>query len=197
MTPRDFVTGDGVNLSRDSNFRRVDTANGAINAPNFLASAFPMYIPNQVNIDGTADLNTEIDLYRVNGSIDPNLRYGPLSEYLTTVKTDANGKFGASLNNLKVGDTISAIATDPQYGTSEPAFNARIVNPNLSVPTITNIQSPIPACTTPPQIVQVPRPSHHHPLQSRYPFHVKSTLPLIATPSAQRVPKFLIGLRWY
>jgi outer membrane protein OmpA-like peptidoglycan-associated protein len=158
VTQRDFVTGDGVNLARDSNFRRVDTANGAINAPNFLASAFPMYMPNQVNIDGTADLDTEIDLYRVNGAIDPNLRYGPLSEYLTTVKTDANGKFGASLNNLKVGDTITAIATDPQYGTSEPAFNARIVNPNLSAPTNTNTPSPTPACTTPPPITQIPPP---------------------------------------
>jgi outer membrane protein OmpA-like peptidoglycan-associated protein len=155
---RDFMTGDGVNLPRDSNFRRVDTANGAINAPKFLANAFPMFTPNLVNIDGTADPDTEIDIYRVTGKINPNLPYGALSEYLTTIKTDADGKFGASLPELKVGDVISAIATDPQYGTSEPAFNAQIVNPDLSVPAIANTSSTIPACITPPQVVQVPPP---------------------------------------
>jgi outer membrane protein OmpA-like peptidoglycan-associated protein len=154
---RDFVTGDGVNLQRDSHFRRVDTANGAINAPTFLATAFPMF-SDKVNIDGTADPDTEIDLYRVTGAIAPNLPYGSLSEYLTTVKTDANGKFAASLNNLQVGDTISAIATDPQYGTSEPALNARIVNPDLSVPAPAKAPPTTPACTTPPQIVQTPPP---------------------------------------
>ncbi|MCX5935816.1 MAG: OmpA family protein [Pseudanabaena sp. LacPavin_0818_WC45_MAG_42_6] len=153
---RDFVTGDGINRPRDSHFRRVDTANGAINAPTFLAATFPMFSPNQVNIDGTADPDTEVDIYRVTGKADPNLPYGSLSEYLTTVKTNANGKFSTSLNNLQVGDTISAIATDPQYGTSEPAFNARIVNPDLSVPAPTDEQATIPACTTPPQIVQIP-----------------------------------------
>lgn len=158
VSDRDFRTGDGINLPRDSHFRRVDTANGAINAPKFLANAFPMFSSSQVNIDGNADPDTEIDLYRVTGKIDPNLPYGALSEYLTTVKTDATGKFGASLKNLKVGDTISAIATDPQYGTSEPAFNARIVNPDLSAPPLTNIQLPTPACTTPPQITQIPPP---------------------------------------
>jgi outer membrane protein OmpA-like peptidoglycan-associated protein len=156
VSDRDFVTGDGINLQRDSNFRRVDTANGAINAPIFLATAFPMFTNNQVNIDGTADPDTEIDIYRVNDKINPNLPYGTLSEYLTTVKTDAKGKFGASLKNLKVGDTISAIATDPNYGTSEPAFNARIVNPDLSFPISLSPQSKIPTCTTPPQIAQIP-----------------------------------------
>lgn len=156
ISDRDFMTGDGINLPRDSHFRRVDTANGAINAPIFLANAFPMFSPNQVNIDGTADADTEVDIYRVTGKIDPNLPYGALSEYLTTVKTDANGRFGTSLKNVRVGDTISAIATDPQYGTSEPAFNARIVNPDLSAPALPLTPAPVPVCTTPPQFVQVP-----------------------------------------
>lgn len=158
VSERDFVTGDGINLPRDSHFRRADTANGAINAPTFLATAFPMFSSSQVNIDGNADPDTEIDLYRVIGKIEPNLPYGSLSEYLTTVKTNPNGKFSASLTNLQVGDTISAIATDPQYGTSEPAFNARIVNPDLSVPVPAKAQPTNPICTTPPQIVQAPPP---------------------------------------
>ncbi|OYQ63611.1 hypothetical protein B9G53_16010 [Pseudanabaena sp. SR411] len=158
VNTRDFITGDGINRLRDSHFRRVDTANGAINAPTFLAATFPMFTADKVNIDGNADPDTEIDLYRVTGKIDPNLPYGSLSEYLTTVKTDANGKFSASLSNLEVGDTISAIATDPQYGTSEPAFNARIVNPDLSAPELAKVDATIPACTTPPQVVQAPPP---------------------------------------
>jgi outer membrane protein OmpA-like peptidoglycan-associated protein len=158
VNTRDFVTGDGFNLPRDSHFRRVDTANGAINAPTFLATDFPMFNSILVNIDGTADPDTEVDIYRVTGEADPNLPYGSLSEYLTTVKTNANGKFSTSLNNLQVGARISAIATDPQYGTSEPALNARIVNPDLSAPAPANVQPTIPACTTPPQIVQIPPP---------------------------------------
>ena len=153
---KDFVTGDGINLPRDSHFRRVDTANGAINAPVFLAAAFPMFSSDRVNIDGKADPDTEVDLYRVNGKVDANLPYGPLSEYLTTVKTDANGKFAATLKNINVGDTISAIATDPTYGTSEPAFNAKIVNPDLSAPPPLPISANPPACTTPPLIVEIP-----------------------------------------
>ncbi|MEI6329103.1 MAG: OmpA family protein [Pseudanabaena sp. ELA645] len=155
---KDFVMGDGINLPRDSNFRRVDTANGAINSPVFLANAFPMFSSDRVNIDGKADPDTEVDLYRVVGKIDANLPYGPLSEYLTTVKTDAGGKFAATLKNINVGDTISAIATDPKYGTSEPAFNAKIVNPDLSAPPPLPIPANIPACTSPPQIVEIPPP---------------------------------------
>jgi outer membrane protein OmpA-like peptidoglycan-associated protein len=153
---KDFVTGDGINLPRDSHFRRVDTANGAINSPVFLANAFPMFSSDRVNIDGKADPDTEVDIYRVVGKIDANLPYGPLSEYLTTVKTDAEGKFGATLKNIKVGDTISAIATDPNYGTSEPAFNAKIVNPDLSAPPLFPIPANIPICTSPPPIVEIP-----------------------------------------
>lgn len=153
---KDFVTGDGINLPRDSHFRRVDTANGAINSPVFLANAFPMFSSDRVNIDGKADPDTEVDIYRVVGKIDVNLPYGPLSEYLTTVKTDAEGKFGATLKNIKVGDTISAIATDPNYGTSEPAFNAKIVNPDLSAPPQFPIPANIPICTSPPPIVEIP-----------------------------------------
>ena len=153
---KDFVTGDGINLPRDSHFRRVDTANGAINAPVFLAAAFPMFSSDRVNIDGKADPDTEVDLYRVVGKVDANLPYGPLSQYLTTVKTDADGKFAATLRNINVGDTISAIATDPTYGTSEPAFNAKIVNPDLSAPPPLPISANPPACTTPPLIVEIP-----------------------------------------
>lgn len=41
VNDRNFMTGDGVNIPRDSHFRRVDTANGAINAPYILRYGFP------------------------------------------------------------------------------------------------------------------------------------------------------------
>ncbi|CAN1209515.1 OmpA-like domain-containing protein [Tumidithrix helvetica PCC 7403] len=155
----DFRSGDGVNNQRDSHFRRVDTANGAINAPIFLASEF--YLVNgKVGIDGTADVGSEIDLYRVSES---NTLYGPLSEFITTVKADEKGKFAVSLDNLKAGDTISAIATDPQYGTSEPAHNARIAEIGSPLVPIVPIdpsaprEMAMPPCLTPP-VAQTPPP---------------------------------------
>ncbi|MEE3717209.1 OmpA family protein [Tumidithrix elongata RA019] len=153
----DFHTGDGVNAVRDSHFRRVDTANGAINAPIFLATEF--YLLNgKVGIDGTADVGSEVDLYRVNEN---NALYGPLNEYLTTVKVDDRGKFAANLENVKAGDTISAIATDPEYGTSEPARNARIAELGKALPAI-DLNAPrimdMPSCTTPP-VAQTPPPA--------------------------------------
>jgi outer membrane protein OmpA-like peptidoglycan-associated protein len=154
----DFRSGDGVNNQRNSYYRRVDTANGAINAPIFLAPEF--YLVNgKVGIDGTADVGSEIDLYRVS---EANTLYGPLSEFLTTVKVDDKGKFAVSLDNLKAGDTISAIATDPEYGTSEPAHNARIAELGAPlkaiVPATPNLSNRI-VCLTPPLALTPPPPS--------------------------------------
>ena len=149
VTESDFRSGEGVNPWRNSHFRRVETGNGAINAPEFFANQF-FLIDGKVGIDGKADPDTEIDIYRVNEAY---ALHGPLSEHLATIKTDAQGKFQADFSNLKAGDLITAIATDPQYGTSEPATNARISNLNDPLPLI-EPKPPdwrnIPVCLTPP-----------------------------------------------
>lgn len=122
VSVQDYQQGDGVNPPRNSRNRRKDTGNAAINAPQFLAREF--YIRGgKVNIDGIADPGSQIDIYRTSGN---NQDYGDLNRAIATVTTDAKGRFGITLTNLQPGERISAIATHPQYGTSEPAINALI-----------------------------------------------------------------------
>ena len=152
-----FKLGDGVNPNRNSPNRKKDTANRAINAPQFFSRDFYL-IDGKVNIDGVADPYAKITLYRVEPSIS-NTESVPLASYsrnhgslsipLFDTVTDADGRFSFTLDNLKPGTKISAIATRPDYGTSEPAFNTVIKTldgtESTTKPTIT-----IPNCTTKP-----------------------------------------------
>lgn len=162
-----FKLGDGVNPPRNSGNRRRDTANRAINAPQFLSEDFYL-IDGKVNIDGKADPGSKVTLYRVRLGISRDIReqsplasqsrnYGPLSEPLTNAIADSNGRFGITLENLAPGTMISAIATNPDYGTSEPAFNARIRSLDQSEFKIERSLS-LPNCTTKPvaEVSQTP-----------------------------------------
>ncbi|MCM8815341.1 MAG: right-handed parallel beta-helix repeat-containing protein, partial [Candidatus Omnitrophica bacterium] len=160
---RDFQRGDGPNPPRDSRNRRLDTANRAINAPEFLSSEF-IIINGKVNIDGKADPGSEIDIYNVvaNNKQQINLypTYSALGKVIARVKTDDKGRFQTTLTNLQPGEMISAIATDPKYGTSEPAANSiiksvgdsgTVQNPKLvlSEANVSKIQNfAVPNCTT-------------------------------------------------
>ena len=124
----DFQTGDGINPPRNSDNRRIDTGNGAINAPRFLSREFYL-IDNHVNLDGIADPGSEVEIYQVNP--DGN-NYGPLSKPLTKVIANDRGQFQATFRNLMPGNSLSAIATDRRYGTSEPAENAIVSLPGVS-----------------------------------------------------------------
>ncbi len=153
---QDFQYGDGINPPRNSSNRKLDTGNAAINSPEFMSTDFYL-LGNKVNIDGKADPNSQIDLYRVTNIGLPN--YGGLYEYIGTTKTNEKGKFGISLNNVKIGAKISAIATLPEYGTSEPASIATVRSLDKSANTEElAIITELPECTTPPPIVQVPPP---------------------------------------
>ena len=157
-----FKLGDGVNPPRNSPNRKKDTANRAIDAPQFLSEDF-FIIDGKVNIDGVADPYAKITLYRVDPSIIPrsvplapySQHHGPLSTPLFNTVSDAEGRFRFTLDNLEPGTIISAIATKPDYGTSEPAFNATIETldgtETTTKPTIT-----IPNCTTKPVAVSIP-----------------------------------------
>jgi outer membrane protein OmpA-like peptidoglycan-associated protein len=119
----DFQNGDGPNPQRNSENRRLDTANGAINTPQFLSHEFfEKDISDKgtstVGIDGIAEAGSLVDIYKVDGDSQNRI----LSEPLGSVTTDAKGKFSLEVSNLKPGDRIGAIATHPKYGTSEPAF---------------------------------------------------------------------------
>jgi outer membrane protein OmpA-like peptidoglycan-associated protein len=134
----DFQNGDGLNPQRNSDNRRLDTGNGAINAPRFLAREF--YLMNgHVNLDGRADPGTEVEIYQVDADGNEN---GPLSKPLQKVTADAQGKFQATLENLPAGTLLSAIASDRRYGTSEPAENSMITIPSTN--TIAKTTHPIP-----------------------------------------------------
>jgi hypothetical protein len=130
----DYNLGDGVNPWRDSDNRRRDTANGAINTPQFVGSEFFPF-DGQVTIAGKADPGSTIDLYQV---LEPHSDHGPLSQLLIAgIPVDETGTFKQVFTTLKLGDRITAIATDPRYGTSEPARNAVIRTPaeaNLPLP---------------------------------------------------------------
>lgn len=144
----DYQTGDGPNPPRNSFNRRKDTGNAAIQAPQFVSKEFISFGSNPVQVYGAADPNSQVDIYRVAGT---NGDYGPLSEPVATVTTDASGNFSTTLEGLQVGEQISAIATHPLYGTSEPARNAVIRSTNMSEANRPTAQPPtsIPRCVTP------------------------------------------------
>ena len=113
----DFQRADGPNPPRNSHHRRWDTANGAINAPEFDSYVFNNS-SGTVKLTGTADPGSDVDLYRIQESTEV---YGPLHEPVATVKADAeSGRFEFTWEP-ETGGWVGAIATDPQYGTSEPS----------------------------------------------------------------------------
>jgi hypothetical protein len=115
-----YLAGDGPNPPRDTDNRRRDTGNGSINTPEFLSNVFELQ-GNLVNLDGKADPGSSVVVYKVTES---NEDYGPLNEKIATVQADERGRFSLTLDSLKAGDRVSAIATHSEHGTSEPALNA-------------------------------------------------------------------------
>jgi outer membrane protein OmpA-like peptidoglycan-associated protein len=161
-----FNLGDGANPPRDSGNRKRDTANRGINAPQFLSEDF--YIINdKVNIDGLAAPGDKVTLYQIASGIPRPLaeqsplasqskHYGPLSYPLESAIADRQGKFSFTLPHPLPGTMISAIASNPDEGTSEPALNAVIKSFDQPLPAATP-NSNIPRCTTKP-VVKVPVP---------------------------------------
>jgi outer membrane protein OmpA-like peptidoglycan-associated protein/nitrous oxidase accessory protein NosD len=154
---QDFQNGDGPNPQRNSPNRRLDTANAGINTPKFLSHEFFWRENGVVGIDGLADPNSQIDIYRVSGNADS---YGFLQKRIGTATTNAQGKFSLNLSNLQPGDRISAIATLPQYGTSEPTYPSFIRSLNTSLPQTNSpvqIAQSFPQCVTKP-VAETPPP---------------------------------------
>lgn len=171
----DYAIGDGPNPPRNSSNRRRDTGNAAIAAPQFVSESFMalgavstaatdtplLQSPEQVSnvqVFGQADPGAQIELYRVTETGDN----GALAEPLATTAADAAGRFSATLNNVRLGERVSAIATLPTYGTSEPAAAATIqsVNATANLPTGVPAGSP-PRCVT--SVVQQPPPEEPPP----------------------------------
>ncbi len=117
-----YLAGDGPNPSRDTGNRHEDTGNRSINTPEFLSTVFYLQ-GDRVNLDGKADPGATVTIYKV---MEPGEDYGPLNETLATVQADEKGRFGLTLEGMKGGERLSAIATHPNYGTSEPAANTEV-----------------------------------------------------------------------
>ncbi len=118
--PSDFQFSDGPNPPRNSNQRRRDSANAAINAPEFDAYVFPMS-GGATQVTGRADPGSEVGIYQAASG----KHYSELGDQLTTVTVGEDGRFSADVS-LPEGARVSAIATDSRYGTSEPSPAAAI-----------------------------------------------------------------------
>ncbi|NJL85129.1 MAG: OmpA family protein [Leptolyngbyaceae cyanobacterium SM1_1_3] len=167
---QDFQQGDGPNPLRNSRYRREDTGNAAINAPQFSAYGFPL-TDNQVSLSGTADPGSEVDLYQVTevGDI-----YSPLAKMLTTVAVTAQGTFSTAVE-LPAGAKVSAIATDPSYGTSEPAAVTTVTAADGSIPEPLPEPTTLPSCF-PPVVQQPPAVEPPEPLRLRVPRNIHFAL---------------------
>ena len=155
-TRQDYQRGDGPNPQRDTSKRNLDTGNRGINTPQWLSKEF-FLIDGKVNLDGTADPGSQIEVYQV---METENTRGPLNKNIATVTADDKGKFALTLTNQPPGTKISAIATHPDYGTSEPALNVVISSLDSSGNGTTDELPPeIPLCTTAPDVVvSVPPP---------------------------------------
>ncbi len=184
-----FQDGDGINPQRNSDNRRLDTANMAINAPQFLSPDF-LLLNDRVNVDGTADPGTKIELYQV-GEADTN---GPLNRSLATVIADDKGHFGASLTGLKPGQMVSAIATDPKYGTSEPSRNALVIEPGTSAADTKPAQISLASISKPEclsgafAVPQIANADPEPPSVAQTPIDTTPTVPEIPTPTVPEIP---------
>ncbi len=210
----DFQRGDGPNPKRNSGNRRKETGNAAINAPQFTEKAFA---PNgsSATITGKADKGSEVTIYRLSdyqrgqqSIYQPG--YGALTEPLTIVSAGESGEFSAQVENVQAGDMISAIATDPKYGTSEPAVATKIgtveTPPNVNVtPRIEPINPP--QCVSkpvPPPVIEPPPPqtpieTPPEPIQIRVPRNIHFALDksFISDESAEILDKVAEVLKQY
>lgn len=157
IQPIHFQGGDGTNPIRTSRRERKETGNAAINAPQFISKEF-FILGETVEIIGKAEPGATVEIYRV-WEKNPSL-FGPLNGRLKTVTADEEGNFTVKFDNLQPGDRISAIATHPDYGTSEPALNTLIQSPTSPVTIAeTPTETITPQCNTLVQLTPPPRPA--------------------------------------
>jgi outer membrane protein OmpA-like peptidoglycan-associated protein len=142
---RALQRADGPNPPRDSHFMRLETANGAINAPDF-----PAYIIERVGsvtqVVGEADPGSEVTIYQV---VEAGGVYSPLYLPLETVTAGEDGIFTWEWDEDE-GIWISAIATMPEYGTSEPSPAIGVQGTGGSLPALPENPPYQATCAPPP-----------------------------------------------
>lgn len=190
---RDLQQADGPNPPRNSVQRRRDTANGAINAPEFAQYAFP-YEDRGTVLQGQADPGSDVDLYQVQEVAGV---YSPLSEPLMTTTADATGRFEFPWQ-APTGAWVSAIASDPQYGTSEPSPVVSVAGPDQSVPQRPG-QIPYDATCFPPVAVEEPPPPPPEPIRLQIPRNIHFALDRsnISSASARILDQIATAMKTY
>ena len=155
--PNNFRQGDGPNPQRNSRNRRQDTGNGAVDAPQFKSPEF-FIIDGKAVVLGRADAGSSVQLYRSAGLVGD---YGLLSEPIAVTDADSEGNFEFVLDEAVGGEVLSAIATDPRYGTSEPAMNTtvRALDGLVESVSVSDNSIMMPRCTTAPTPVELPAPT--------------------------------------
>lgn len=148
-----FQRADGPNPPRNHHHRRSETGNGAINAPAFSQYAFA---PTGAGwtLTGQADPGSEVDLYQVKAGEGV---YRPLSEPFMKTTADADGNFSFVWEE-DAGVWLSAIASDPEFGTSEPSPVISVASRNGAVPAPLPVTVPFDATCYPPVVVEAPPP---------------------------------------
>jgi outer membrane protein OmpA-like peptidoglycan-associated protein len=202
VEPIHYQRGDGANPQRNSAYDRQKTGNSAINAPEFGTREL-FALGSGVQLFGRAEPGSRVEVYRVTERTP--ISRGPLSEPLTEVETDAEGRFSVTIDNLQPGEQVSAIATHPQFGTSEPALNTLVQFPDGSVPPGSDAPTPpvTPQCTTPPPPPpppeEPPPPPPPEPLTLRVPRNVHFALDqsTISSESAAILDQIAAVLREY
>jgi outer membrane protein OmpA-like peptidoglycan-associated protein len=114
---------DGLtNPPRDSRFRRRETGNAGVAAPQFATKAF-VTTGAPLQILGKADPGSSVELYRVSSD---RYGYGSLLQPIGTGTAGEKGDFSITVSDVQPGQEITAIATDSRLGTSEQAASAQI-----------------------------------------------------------------------
>jgi outer membrane protein OmpA-like peptidoglycan-associated protein len=150
--PRALERADGPNPPRDSHNMRLETANGAINAPQFPAYRLER-TGTSTQVVGEADPGSTVTLYQV---VEDGGVYSPLYVPLETVTAAADGTFSWEWTGAE-GIWISAIATLPEYGTSEPSPTIGLQGEGGSLPPLEG-QPPYQAVCEPPPPEPEPEP---------------------------------------
>ena len=189
-----FQRGDGPNPPRHHHHRRSDTGNAAINAPEFSQYAFER-TGADLALTGTADPGSAVDLYQVK---EDDGVYSPLSEPLMTTTADAEGNF-SFVWETEDGAWLSAIASDPTYGTSEPSPVINVAATDGTLPERPATDPPYDATCYPP-IVQAPpieEPPPPMPIRLRVPRNIHFALDesFISPESAQILDQIGAAMR--
>ncbi|PSN18556.1 cell envelope biogenesis protein OmpA, partial [filamentous cyanobacterium CCP5] len=170
---RAYQRADGANPPRNSHHRRTDTANGAINAPEFDRYEF-VATDGPAMVSGKADPGSEIDIYQV---VEDDGIYSPLGEPIATATADDQGQFQLAWDQPD-GVWVSAIASDPLYGTSEPSPVIKVVGTAGTMPDRPTPTPYIASCTPPepPPEPVPPEPEPPEPITLRIPRNIHFAL---------------------